>query len=73
MRYNPTAATRPAVIPADAVGFISTRADKPGRFAVFLADGALQSTFGFDRAEVEAALVAAGFVVDAKGVFRRVA
>ena len=67
-------ATRPA-LPADALGFISRRDDRPERLALFKADGSLSNTFRIDETidTLRPALAAAGMVVDAQGIVRRVA
>jgi hypothetical protein len=66
--------TRPAVLPADAVGFIRRRADKPERPALFLADGRLNTTYspGDTVESLDALLRPHGFSVDAEGIVRRV-
>jgi hypothetical protein len=65
--------TRPA-LPADAIGFISHRADKPERPALFLADGRLNTTYspGDTVESLDALLRPHGFSVDAEGIVRRV-
>jgi hypothetical protein len=67
-------ATRPA-LPADAIGFISRRDDRPERLALFKADGSLSNTFRIDETidTLRPALTAAGMTVDAQGIVRRVA
>jgi len=67
-------ATRPA-LPADAIGFISRRDDRPERLALFKADGSLSNTFRIDETidTLRPALAAAGMTVDAQGIVRRVA
>ena len=67
-------ATRPA-LPADALGFISRRDDRPERLALFKADGSLSNTFRIDETidTLRPALAAAGMAVDAQGIVRRVA
>lgn len=63
--------TRPA-LPADAIGFVSRRKDRPERLAVFLADGRLSNTFGIDDdlAAVRAAVERAGMTCDDAGIIR---
>ena len=67
-------ATRPA-LPADAIGFIGRRDDRPERLALFKADGSLSNTFRIDETieTLRPALAAAGMAVDAQGIVRRVA
>jgi hypothetical protein len=67
-------ATRPA-LPADAIGFINRRDDRPERLALFKADGSLSNTFRIDETieTLSPALTAAGMTVDAEGIVRRVA
>jgi hypothetical protein len=67
-------ATRPA-LPADAIGFISRRDDRPERLALFKADNSLSNTFRIDETidTLRPALAAAGMIVDARGIVRRVA
>jgi hypothetical protein len=67
-------ATRPA-LPADAIGFIACRDDRPERLALFKADGSLSNTFRIDETidTLRPALTAAGMTVDAQGIVRRVA
>lgn len=66
--------TRPAVLPADAVGFVSRRKDKPERLAIFRPDGALNSTFSPDDTleTLDAMLRPSGYSVDAEGIVRHV-
>ena len=66
--------TRPAALPADAVGFVSRRDDKPERPALFLADGRLNTTYspGDTLETLDAMLRPAGYSVDAEGIVRRV-
>jgi hypothetical protein len=65
--------TRPP-LPADAVGFIGRRKDRPERMALFLADGTLSNTFSPDDtlATVRAMLAPAGMTADDAGIVRRV-
>ena len=67
-------ATRPA-LPADAIGFIARRDDRPERLALFKADGSLSNTFRNDVTidELRSALAMVGMTVDAEGIVRRVA
>ena len=64
---------RPA-LPADAIGFLARRKDRPERLALFAADGVLSNTFGHgDTIEtLRPALAQAGLSVDAAGIVRRV-
>ena len=66
--------TRPA-LPADALGFIGRRDDRPERLALFKADGSLSNTFRIDETidTLRPAFAAAGMAVDAQGIVRRVA
>jgi hypothetical protein len=67
-------ATRPA-LPADAIGFIARRDDRPERLALFKVDNTLSNTFRIDETvdTLRPALTAAGMTVDAQGIVRRVA
>ena len=67
-------ATRPA-LPADAIGFIARRDDRPERLALFKVDSTLSNTFRIDETvdTLRAALADAGMTVDAAGIVRRVA
>lgn len=60
-------------LPADAIGFIGSRRDRPERLALFRADGLLSNTFAIDETieTLRAALLAAGLVVDGVGIVRR--
>lgn len=69
MRHDEAPASRPASLPADAVGFLSTRR-RNDRFAAFRPDGSLLNTWGFDRNDAVEALAAGGFTVDADGIIR---
>lgn len=62
-------------LPADAIGFIARRKDRPERPALFLADGRLNSTFSPDDTmqSLDALLRPSGYSVDAEGIVRRVA
>jgi len=72
-RLSPKPITTPANIPADVVGFLSRRAARPERLAMFMPNGDLSNTFGIDdTAETLAPmLVEWGFVLDAAGLLRR--
>jgi hypothetical protein len=67
-------ATRPA-LPADAIGFIARRDDRPERLALFKVDNTLSNTFRIDDTvdTLRPALADAGMTVDAAGIVRRVA
>jgi hypothetical protein len=67
-------ATRPA-LPADAIGFIARRDDRPERLALFKVDNTLSNTFRIDETvdTLRPALADAGMTVDAAGIVRRVA
>ncbi len=67
-------ATRPT-LPADAIGFIARRDDRPERLALFKADGSLSNTFRNDVTidELRHALAMVGMTVDAEGIVRCVA
>ena len=67
-------ATRPA-LPADAIGFIARRDDRPERLALFKVDNTLSNTFRIDETvdTLRPALALAGMTVDAAGIVRRVA
>ena len=67
-------ATRPA-LPADAIGFIARRDDRPERLALFKVDNTLSNTFHIDETvdTLRPALADAGMTVDAAGIVRRVA
>lgn len=60
-------------LPADAVGFIARRADRPERLALFRADGSLSNTFGVaDTLDtLRPALAASGLTVREDGVVVR--
>ncbi|NMJ42810.1 hypothetical protein GWK16_16310 [Roseomonas sp. JC162] len=45
--YNPVPMTHPA-LPAEAVGYVSRRVDRPERLALFRADGTISNTFGIE-------------------------
>lgn len=72
MSYNPAPATRPANLPADAIGFIAHRKDKPERLAAFMADGSLSNTFAFDETldDIRAKMALIALVVDDAGIIR---
>jgi hypothetical protein len=67
-------ATRPT-LPADAIGFIARRDDRPERLALFKVDNTLSNTFRIDETvdTLRPALAHAGMTVDAAGIVRRVA
>jgi hypothetical protein len=67
-------ATRPT-LPADAIGFIARRDDRPERLALFKVDNTLSNTFRIDETvdTLRPALADAGMTVDAAGIVRRVA
>ena len=67
-------ATRPA-LPADAIGFIARRDDRPERLALFKVDNTLSNTFRIDETvdTLRPALADAGMTVDAAGIVRHVA
>lgn len=48
--YNPIPQATP-VLPANAVGFIGRRVDRPERLALFHANGTLSNTFGIEETE----------------------
>ena len=64
--------TRP-VLPADAIGFLARRKDRPERLALFAANGTLSNTFGMDETieTLRPVLAESGLVVDAAGIVRR--
>jgi hypothetical protein len=66
-------AARPA-LPADAIGFIAARQDRPERLALFTAAGALSNTFSPDDTldTLRGILARNGMDVDAAGIVRRV-
>jgi hypothetical protein len=66
--------TRPA-LPADAIGYIGRRKDRPERLALFTAAHTLSNTFSIDdTAEtVRAILAGHGLGLDDAGIVRRVA
>lgn len=66
-------ATRPA-LPADAIGFISRRKDRPERLALFAANGALSNSFAQDDTidTLRPVFAASGLSIDAEGIVRRV-
>ncbi len=66
-------ATRPA-LPADAVGFIACRQDRPERLALFNPAGRLSNTFGVGDTldTLRGLLMQSGMTVDAAGIVRRV-
>lgn len=65
--------TRPA-LPADAIGFLARRKDRPERLALFAANGALSNTFGMDETieTLRPVLAQSGLSVDEAGIVRRV-
>ena len=66
--------TRPA-LPADAIGFIAARSDRPERLAMFRPDGSLSNTFSAaDTLDtLRPFLAVAGMILESDGVVRRVA
>ena len=62
----------PADLPAEAIGFVAVRPDRPERLALFRRDGTLSNSFAQDQdaAEVAAILTGAGFRVAGAAVFR---
>lgn len=62
MPRSPAAPARPATLPADAVGFVARRPDRPERLALFRPDGSLSNSFGQDEdlAAVAAILARSG-------------
>jgi hypothetical protein len=72
MRHDEAPTSRPASIPADAIGFISTRR-RNGRIAAFSPNGALLNTWGFEMDFAVECLTAGGFAVDEAGIIRRAA
>lgn len=57
----------PADLPADAVGFIARRADRPERLALFRADGTLSNSFGRDETLDAIRASVPGLRIDAAG------
>ena len=49
----------PATMPADAVGFVAIRPDRPERLALFRPDGTLSNSFGQDEGHTEIAAILA--------------
>ncbi len=72
MRRDEAPTSRPASIPADAVGFISRRKDRPERLAAFMADGRLSNTFAFDETldDIRAKMARIALIVDDAGIIR---
>lgn len=64
--------TPPANLPADAIGYIVVRPDRPERLAFYLADGRLNASFARDQGidDVRAIMKTHGCIVDAEGVVR---
>lgn len=62
MPRKPAPPVPPATMPADAIGFVARRPDRPERLALFLRNGALNSTFAIDEGfdEIRAALAPQG-------------
>ena len=72
----PSLSSHPVSIPAlpvGAVGFISRRADRPERLALFKADGSLSNSFALDETidTLRPVLAQHGFSVDAAGIVCR--
>jgi hypothetical protein len=65
-------ATIPA-LPANAVGFVAARADRPERLALFRADGSLSNTFAIDDTldTLRPVLAASGLTLREDGVVVR--
>jgi hypothetical protein len=65
----------PANLPADALGFVAIRPDRPERLAAFMANGALAATFSPDDTSetIAATLAARGLVLREDGSFCRAA
>ena len=59
-------------LPADAVGYIARRRDRPERLALFRPDGTLSSSFARDEGldAIRTSLAAHGLAVDAGGIVR---
>lgn len=62
MPRRPAAPVPPASLPADAVGFVARRPDRPERLALFRPDGSISNSFGRDEdlAAVAAILARSG-------------
>lgn len=60
-------------LPANAVGFVAARADRPERLALFRADGSLSNTFAIDETidTLRPILAASGLTLLADGVVVR--
>lgn len=60
-------------LPANAIGFIARRADRPERLALFRADGSVSNTFATDDTldSLRPLLAAAGLTVREDGVVVR--
>jgi hypothetical protein len=65
----------PANLPANALGFVATRPDRPERLASFSRTGTLMGSRGADEtlANVRADYAAKGFTLDANGFIFRAA
>jgi hypothetical protein len=63
----------PADLPADAIGFVTRRPDRPERLASFARNGALMGSRGQEETmdDVRADYAAKGFTLDANGFIRR--
>ena len=48
MTNRTTRFRRPPRLPADAIGFLTTRQDRPERLALYRPDGTISNTFGYD-------------------------
>lgn len=59
-------------LPADALGFVSSRQDRPERLALFDANGAVSETFAIDQDmdDVAELLLKAGLIMDEHGIVR---
>ena len=68
-----TRAPGPVNLPADAVGFVRLRVDRPERLAFYRADGSLNTTFALDQSfeDVRVVLADGGYRIDARGIVRK--
>jgi hypothetical protein len=60
-------------LPADAIGFLGRRQDRPERLAFFMANGSLSATFSPDDTadSLRDMFATRGLVVDAQGIVTR--